>query len=261
MFLTPVCNPKVFSVILSRVVEDILKISEILRVSTQGCSQPFLCKDEKGDEYWCKGVNAGLRSVRNEWICANVAKALGLPVPNFAIAKVPYNLFSTWKIAMNADVPQLITESNPFVFASLNVAKVKDVLNRVELASIERYLQAKIVLFDAFIRNLDRSEFNSNLLVTIGLEKTLYIIDHNLAFDEKFDKQTFLREHILRESLPEVSGEEKERFWKFIGGTFSEKFLEAVWNGMPDEWVDDEGAEAHKKQVQNAIKEAGNGWR
>lgn len=243
--------------------EQALKITirEILRVSEQGWSRPFLCRDEKGDEYWCKGANAGLRSVRNEWVCANLAKNLGLPVPAFAIAKVPYELFCVWKRAISGGTPQLITEANPFVFASLRVAEVKDVMNRSELIAVDSRLQAKIVLFDEIIRNLDRSEYNSNLLVTIGLKKNLYIIDHNLAFDEKFDRRTFLKEHILREALPEASEDDKAEFRKAIVGAMNEGFLEKVWDEMPSEWLDEDGAESHKTQLQNAIREVGDEWR
>lgn len=231
--------------------------TEILCISEQGCSRPFLCRSEGGDLYWCKGVFAGLRSVRNEWVCANLARQVSLPVPDFLIAKVEYALFDLWRRFKGPDVPSLVTQSNPYVFASLRVPDVKDVMDRSDVRTMGSDLQAKIVAFDEFIRNLDRSEFNSNLLVTLGLERKLYMIDHNLAFDDKFDRRDFLREHILRESLPEVSEADKQGFRRKLQGAFTESFLERVWNEMPSEWVEDDGAEAHKEQMLNAAKEVG----
>jgi len=235
------------------------KFNEILRVSEQGCSKPFLCKSENGDVYWCKGNNAGLRSVRNEWICANLAKKIALPAPDFLIAEVEFELFEVWRTFAGPDVPQLVTRDNPYVFASFKVSDVKDVMDRSDVKSVDSKLQAKIVMFDEFIRNLDRSEYNSNLLVTLGLKRNLYIIDHNLAFDEKFDRQDFLREHILRESLPEVTEADKTDFRLKLQKAFSKSFLDQVWNEMPSAWMEDDGAESHMKQMMEAMKEVGDG--
>ena len=53
--------------------------------------------------------------------------------------------------------------------------------------------------FDWWIKNLDRYDFNPNLLWDANNEK-LVVIDHNLAFDNTFEDAGFLRNHIFRES-------------------------------------------------------------
>ena len=46
---------------------------------------------------WCKGNHTGLRSVISEWICARLARQLGLPVPDFSIMKLD-NLLVNGKV-------------------------------------------------------------------------------------------------------------------------------------------------------------------
>ena len=86
---------------------------------------------------WCKGNHTGLRSVISEWICARLARQLGLPVPDFSIMKLDLELFTDWR-RDRGTVPEIVTESNQYVFASLNVEDCKDVLRpSSELAHID----------------------------------------------------------------------------------------------------------------------------
>ena len=48
------------------------KIKSILKVSDQGVSRPFLCKDERDAVRWCKGNHTGIRSLIAEWMCARM---------------------------------------------------------------------------------------------------------------------------------------------------------------------------------------------
>ena len=61
------------------------QVKSILKVSEQGVSRPYLCTDEEDRVRWCKGSHTGFRSVISEWICACMARRLGLPIPDFAI--------------------------------------------------------------------------------------------------------------------------------------------------------------------------------
>lgn len=210
-------------------------IESILKVSEQGVSRPFLCKDEDGRVRWCKGSHTGFRSLVSEWLCGCLAREIGLPIPPFEIFRLDLIDFCAWSSVQNSVVPNLVTDSNQYVFGSLNVEGCKDVLEPgADLGHVDPKTLAKIYWFDVFIQNTDRGDFNSNLLVN----GSVYIIDHNNSFDPGFDKVVFANEHILRGYRDAISTAEihviKEKIRELSQGAF----LENAWNAMPDSWIE-----------------------
>ena len=211
------------------------RITSIVKVSEQGVSKPFLCTDEDGGVRWCKGSHTGFRSLIAEWLCACLAREAGLPIPDFGIFRLDLCRFRGWKERQGVAVPDLVTESNQYVFGSLNVENCKDVFDpAVELGHIDKRVLAKIFWLDALIHNTDRTDFNSNLLVN----GSVYIIDHNNAFDPAFDKTAFANEHILRGFRDVISMEEIAAFQNRIRGLILGDFLECAWNEMPSVWAE-----------------------
>lgn len=228
-----------------------LEIREIIRASSQGVTVPVLCKGDDGALYWCKGDQAGLASCRNEWVCGCLAKALNLSIPKFDIAKVPWELFVAWR-NLAVDVPPLIKESNPYVFASRHVEDAKDIVSVREIKDVDESDQVKIFLFDEFIRNVDRTDSNSNLLVTAA--KQWYVIDHNLSYAENFDRPSFVSDHLFKNSIHGEAYRVKDAFLARIKEVFTVDFLESVWSEMPNSWVSDDAAEAHKERILKTIQ-------
>ncbi|MCR5839600.1 MAG: HipA domain-containing protein [Kiritimatiellae bacterium] len=211
------------------------RIASILKVSEQGVSKPFVCKDEDGGVRWCKGSHTGFRSLVSEWVCARLAREAGLPVPDFGIFRLDYRDFRAWRGVQNYAVPDLVTEANQFVFGSLNVENSKDVFDfELDLGHIDRQMLSRIYWFDELIRNTDRTYFNSNLLVN----GSVYIIDHNNAFDYEFEKCAFEGEHILRDCRYAISTDEIQAFRARMREIALGPFLEGVWSEMPDTWAE-----------------------
>ena len=104
-----------------------MQIRQIVRVSDQGVSRPYQCYDEKGVLRWCKGNHTGIRSLLSEWVCARVARALGLPVPACDILRLDVAAFRDWERCLGERVPQLVTEAG---CEALTPEIVKDVLLR-----------------------------------------------------------------------------------------------------------------------------------
>ena len=232
------------------------RVKSILKVSEQGVSKPYLCTDEKDGVRWCKGNHTGLRSVISEWICARLARQLGLPVPDFAILKLDPTVFRNWRNYQENPVPEIVTDFNPYVFGSLNVEGCKDVVDpRTELRHIDKVLLGRIFLFDQLIRNTDRTDFNSNLLVN----GSVYIIDHNNAFDPGFSTAGFVDEHILREFQNALSAEEKRDFRRSIAELADGAFLEDVWSEMPSEWTDVGNEVLPLSRIRDVLKEGCDG--
>ena len=212
-----------------------MNIRQIVRVSEQGVSQPYQCYDENGVLRWCKGNHTGLRSLMSEWVCARIARGLGLPVPACDILRLDPELFQDWVRCQSVRLPQLVTEANPFVFASTNVEDSKDVIDiERDLHCDDPGLLARICLFDELIRNGDRTDDNTNLLSNAGV----HVIDHNNAFDPAFDREVFLREHALRRFRGAADPSVAVAFADQVRQVVTERFLDEVWSEMPTEWTE-----------------------
>ena len=212
-----------------------MNIRQIVRVSEQGVSQPYQCYDENGVLRWCKGNHTGLRSLMSEWVCARIARGLGLPVPACDILRLDPEQFQDWAHCQGARLPQLVTEANPFVFASTNVEDSKDVIDiESDLHCDDPGLLARICLFDELIRNGDRTDDNTNLLSNAGV----HVIDHNNAFDPAFDREVFLREHALRRFRGAADPSVAVAFADQVRQVVTERFLDEVWSEMPTEWTE-----------------------
>lgn len=210
-------------------------IESILKVSEQGISRPFLCRDELGGIRWCKGSHTGFRSLVSEWICARLALEIGLPIPDFRIFRLDCAEFGLWRKMQNAEIPDLVTEANQFVFGSLNVENCKDVLTpRTDLGHIAPKVLAAVYWFDRLIHNTDRTDYNSNLLVN----GSIYIIDHNNAFDPAFSDAEFVGEHLLRDYRGAISPIEVSALKKRVGELARGEFLDQAWDEMPAVWAD-----------------------
>lgn len=70
-----------------------IEIDEVLRRSEQGATEPYICRGANGKLYFVKGKGAGYDSLVKEWIAGQLAKAMGLPIPNFEIVSVSQDLY------------------------------------------------------------------------------------------------------------------------------------------------------------------------
>jgi len=212
-----------------------VKIGTIVRISQQGVSRPYVCLDESGTLYWCKGNHTGMKAVISEWICARIGRVLRLPVPECHIMRMDRTYFKRWCECNGGSCPQIVTETNQYVFASRHVEDAKDVIcAESDLRNVDVRLLARIFLFDAFIRNTDRTACNSNLLINGGV----HVIDHNNAFDWAFDQVAFMREHALSPLVSEIVRRESAAFECECREVVTEQFLDEVWSEMPGEWTD-----------------------
>jgi len=212
-----------------------MRVKVIVKVSDQGISRPYQCLDECGTLRWCKGCHTGLKAVISEWLCAKMAHALELPVPSCDILYLDPKCFAEWQRNAGRDLPTLVTESNPFVFASTNIPDAKDVTDPFcELQGEDALLLSSIFAFDAFIRNSDRTDYNSNLLINGGV----HAIDHNNAFDPNFDTKVFSETHILRKCHANAAIQGKTAFEKKLRETITADFIAKAWSEMPEVWVD-----------------------
>lgn len=207
-----------------------LQITEILHRSEQGMTRPFLCRCEDDRLYYVKGFGAGPRSLLCEWLAGHLARAFGLPLPEFAIVQA------------SQDLIELFPEGNDLgsgpAFASLQVPNPQW-LSRAHVSDVPINLQQDVLMFDWWVRNSDRTLTelggNPNLLWKTS-ESQLVVIDHNTAFDREFDAAQFTQTHVFAERIPDVFQDLVERL------EYSRRLRTAlaVWpeacQNTPDEW-------------------------
>src|SRR5438105_3647200 len=176
----------------------------------EGGSLPAIVGADDDGTYVVKfrGAGQGVRALAAELIAGEIARALGLPVPEIVLVQLDGRMART---EPDAEIQELLQKSE-----GLNVgldylpgAIAFDPLVDRTLRGKER-LASSVVWFDALVTNVDRTPKNTNLLVW---HRDLWLIDHgaSLYFQHNWESGTIaragapfaaIREHVL---LPRAS--------------------------------------------------------
>lgn len=213
-----------------------LMVVEIQARSLQGRTRPFQCRGADGHLYFVKGRDAGQRSLICEWLGGHLAKAFGLPIPDFLIARAPRELLALHPEGKYlGDLP---------LFASRKIEQAQE-FNLAQLPEVPNRLQRDVLMFDWWIHNADRTlsirSGNPNLLWNVP-SSALAVIDQNLAFERDFDDVTFCETHVFSGQIVPLGQD------MFEPDRYRDKFARAleVWDeackNVPPEWwfVDEE---------------------
>ncbi|MFZ2726200.1 MAG: HipA family kinase [Methylococcaceae bacterium] len=210
-----------------------LELVEIQKVVSQGMTKPLLCKGSDGKTYYAKGKQATASGLIKEWIAANLAKELSLPLPNFHIAYIDNLLVESF----GQEAVDCL--GSGYVFVSERIESATDFKYHL-LNEISPQLQKTILLFDLWIENEDRTlskdySGNPNLLWQSSSHQ-LYIIDHNLAFDSEFNLALFKETHVFQALFSEHQLDicEKIEFETLLLNSL--KNWSQWWHKIPQEW-------------------------
>ena len=127
-----------------------VQITEIIGRSAQGITRPFLFRADDGRLYYVKGNGAGRRALIAEWIAGHLGQRLGLPIPDFRQTIVPTDLI---QFSARDDIRDL---GAGIGFGSALVENM-DELTYLCIEQIDPVLRAKILLFDWWVCNGDRT--------------------------------------------------------------------------------------------------------
>jgi hypothetical protein len=208
-----------------------LRIVEIETAMIQGATKPVLCRAENGEHYIVKGTGCAKQGLIAEWIAANLAKELALPIPHFSLMKLDSNLvnFSTSTCAQSL---------KGILFGSRRIDTTTE-LRLGDVQAIDETLKARILLFDWWIANADRQDSNPNMLWVAGEEK-LWIIDHNLAFDPEVLPPSkavdFWNYHSFRNSKSLWSEQFRNEMRVQMRNAVEK--LNGVWESLPQDWTE-----------------------
>ena len=210
----------------------IRNVTEVLGRSEQGVIRPFICRCDDGRDYFVKGSGAGRRALVCEWVASRLALELDLPVPPIDQVRVERQLVA---YSAREDLGDL---GAGVWFGSRSVDNVIE-LPYSAIAQIEPMLRAKVLLFDWWVLNSDRTlgqdGGNPNLLWE-PRHPTLHVIDHTLTFELGYAER-FWEHHIFAADQALWTETFRERLEPQMVGAIEQ--LEGIWNEMPEEWYEE----------------------
>jgi hypothetical protein len=203
----------------------------------EGGSMPALVEADDDGLYVVKllGAGHGAKALVAELVCGEIARRLGLPVPDLALVELDAALS---RAEPDPEIQELLERSAgtnlglDFLPGSLPFAP------RVGPAPEPR-LAASIAWFDALVMNPDRTARNPNLIVW---HRRLHLIDHGAALyihhtwrdPEAHAQRPFeaIREHVLLPFAGSIEAADAA-----LAPLLSPNVIEEIVAGVPDVWL------------------------
>jgi hypothetical protein len=206
----------------------------------EGGSLPAVIEADDDGLYVLKfrGAGQGAKALIAELVAGEIGRALGLPVPEIVLVDLDVDLART---EPDPEIQDLIRASGG---VNLGLDYLSGALAFDPLAEPpDAELASRIVWFDAFVTNLDRTARNTNMLVW---HRRLWLIDHGAALyfhhagldDSAAALNAFplIREHVLIGAASRVAAIDAA-----LAAAISPELLARVVAEVPDGWLDEAG--------------------
>lgn len=206
----------------------------------EGGSLPALVEADDDGLYVLKfrGAGQGPKALVAELVAGELARVLGLPVPEIVFAHVDPVLGRT---EPDPEIQHLIRASEGLNLA-MDFLPGSLAFDASDVATIATELASLIVWFDAFVSNVDRTARNTNMLLW---HKQVMLIDHGAALYFHHNWATYrdhirspfsvVRDHVLlsaASSMPAADSRAK--------GSLSAQVIGPVVALLPDDWLTDD---------------------
>jgi hypothetical protein len=207
----------------------------------EGGSLPGIVEADDLGTYVVKfrGAGQGRKALVAEVISGELARRLGLPVPDLVVAELDPVVA---RAEPDEEVQQLIKSS---AGANLGMDFLPGALGFDPVVHrVDAGLASRVVVFDAYVENVDRTWRNPNLLIWHG---GLWLIDHGatLYFHHNWARAAGAvhrpypwDDHVLKPYATAVRDAGAE-----LAPRLTPRLLEEVIALVPDEWLDDPAAE------------------
>jgi hypothetical protein len=202
----------------------------------EGGSLPAVIEGDDDGLYVLKfrGAGQGPKALVAELVAGEIARALGLPMPELVFVDLDPELART---EPDPEIQQLIKDS-----AGLNLALdyLPGSINFDPVAEqVDGALASEVVWFDAFVSNVDRSFRNPNLLIW---HRKPWLIDHGAAlyFHHGWDGSPrhagsafpMIREHVLLARADDITGADAR-----LAPKLSREDFAAIMAMVPEAWL------------------------
>lgn len=226
----------------------------------EGGSLPAIVEGDDDGTYVLKfrGAGQGPKALIAELVSGEIARLLGLPVPEIVLAHLDPRMAKT---EPDPEIQELLRASEGLNLALdyLPGSITFDPLVERPIAGKER-LASSIVWFDALVTNVDRTAKNTNLLVW---HRDLWMIDHGatLIFHHHWDDGTLERarapyrqlgEHVLLQWAEAVGEVDTD-----LAARLTAVALDRILAMIPETWLAGEprfrNAEEHRAAYRDVL--------
>lgn len=223
----------------------------------EGGSLPAIVEANDDGMYVLKFRSAGqgIKALIAELLAGEVGRALGLPVPEIVFLELDGVL---GRSEPDFEIQALVKASEGLNLG-LDYLPGAVAFNTLDIARVEPLEASRIVWFDAYMSNVDRTARNTNMLYW---HRRLMLIDHGASLyfhhatadylARRRDPFKPIKDHVL---LPTASVlEEADRAGK---SALTPEVLEAIVNEIPESWLDQpEQRAAYLAYLQARLRES-----
>ena len=203
----------------------------------EGGSLPAIVEGDDDGLYVLKfrGAGQGVKALIAELVAGEIGRALGLKVPEIVFVELDAQLART---EPDPEIQELIRASD-----GLNLALdylPGSIMFDTLIQQPDSAMASKILWFDAFTVNVDRTPRNANMLLW---HKELWLIDHGAAFFYQHNWDGFLenaknpfrqiKDHILLPFADEIEKADEELIEKL-----TPEVLRETVALVPDDWFE-----------------------
>jgi hypothetical protein len=218
-----------------------IRLTRYVTPLREGGSLPALMEAEDDGLYVVKfrGAGQGPKALVAELVCGELARRLGLPVPEIALVSLDPLLGLA---EPDPEIQELIEASAGL---NLGIDFLPGALTYDPAAdgfAVDPGVAAAVVWFDALVSNVDRTPRNPNLLVW---HERLWLIDHGAALHVHHATPSFagrasrpfaaIRDHVLLAAAGSVAAADARLAPLLLDGDLLSEVLALV----PSEWLGD----------------------
>lgn len=220
----------------------------------EGGSLPAIAEADDGFLYVLKfrGAGQGVKALIAELIGGEIARTLGLKVPEIVFAQLDSAFGRTEPDEEIQDLLKASVGLNLALHYLSGAISFDPAVNKVDPT-----LASTIVWMDCLLTNVDRTARNTNMLVW---NKELWLIDHgaSLYFHhswQQWEEQArrpfaLIKDHVL---LPQAS--ELERVDAALGLLLTPERIRSVVSLVPDEWLADNAQAATVQEAREVYEQ------